>query len=150
PYVLCPFTEPEVIAQPPIERQHCHKFNKQLSSQRITVEHAIGLWKGHFPSLKDMPPEQDICDTYHVVEVLVALHNLCIDLGDHLQCIPFFENHSTYEDDNGDLDDVDVNGYRGAEDAAIGVELPAWETDKWLREAGQWQQNVILDELFPV
>lgn len=150
PYILCPFTEPEVNTQPPVERQRRRKFNRRLSSQRITVEHSLGLLKGRFPSLKDMPPEQDIGDTYRAVEALVALHNLCIDLGDHPQLIPFFENSNT-EVDNGDIDDVDLCGYGEADDIqAAGTALPAWETDEWPMEAGRQRRNVILDDLFPV
>ncbi|KAG2070285.1 hypothetical protein BDR04DRAFT_1155687 [Suillus decipiens] len=48
PYVLRPFTEPEVNGQPPVEKQQRCKFNKCLSSQCITVEHAFRMLKGHF------------------------------------------------------------------------------------------------------
>ncbi|KAG2066576.1 hypothetical protein BDR04DRAFT_970675, partial [Suillus decipiens] len=92
PYVLCPLTEPEVNGQPPAEKQRRWKFNKHLSSQHIAVEHAFGMLKGRFPSLRDLPPEQDIHDTYCTVEALLVLHNLCIDLGHCQELIPFFDS----------------------------------------------------------
>ncbi|KAG2062813.1 hypothetical protein BDR04DRAFT_1164609 [Suillus decipiens] len=52
PYILRPFTEPEVNGQPPVEKQCHHKFNKHLSSQCITIEHAFGMVKGHFFKLE--------------------------------------------------------------------------------------------------
>ncbi|KAG2112052.1 uncharacterized protein F5147DRAFT_554294, partial [Suillus discolor] len=92
PYVLCSFTKPEVNGQLPVEKQCCHNFNKHLSSQCITVEHTFEMMESHFPSLKDLLPEHDIHDTYCVVETLLTLYNLCINLGDYPEYIPFFDN----------------------------------------------------------
>lgn len=153
PYVLRPFTEPEVNAQPGVEKARRRKFNKRLSSQHITVKHVFGLLKGRFPSLKDLPPEQDIRDTYRVVEALFALHNMCIDLGDSPKLIPLFDNSDPDRDhdDPGDAvdADVDVVGYGGV----VGdgdPEVPAWESDEWLKEAGHRRRLVILNDLFPL
>jgi hypothetical protein len=137
PYVLHPFTEPEVNGQPPVEKQCRHKFNKCLSLQWITVEHAFGMLKGRFLSLRDLPLEQDIHDTYCTVEALFVLHNLCIDKGDCPEYIPFFDSRDPDCDDKNDdgKNDVDVMGYGGPVEG-VEIELPAWETDEWLKEAG--------------
>ncbi|KIJ04953.1 hypothetical protein PAXINDRAFT_51345, partial [Paxillus involutus ATCC 200175] len=54
----------------------------------ITVEHTFGLLKGHFPTLKNLPLEIDIQNTYHLVHALMVMHNLCIGSEDHLEDIP--------------------------------------------------------------
>lgn len=109
--------------------------------------------KGRFPSLKDLTPEHDIRDTYRVVEALFALHNLCIDLGDCPESIPFFDSRDPACDDAVDdddpMNDVDITGYGGIIEGN-GVELPAWETDEWLREAGRRRRLMILNDLFPL
>lgn len=150
PCVLHPFTEPEVNGQPANEKARRRKFNKRLSSQRIIVEHTFGILKGRFPSLKDLPPEQDIRDTYRVVEALLTLHNMCIDLGDAPDLIPLFDNSDPDRDDSeDDMADVDVSGYGGVvEDDEL--ELPRWESDEWLREAGRRRRLAILNDLFPL
>jgi hypothetical protein len=121
-----------------------------LSSQRIIVEHTFGLLKGRFPCLRDLPPEQDIRDTYRVVEALFALHNMCIDLGDVPELIPLFDSSDPDHDDTeDDRADVDISGYGGV----VGddePELPAWESDEWLREAGRHRRLAILNDLFPL
>jgi len=150
PYILRPFTEPEVNGQPATEKARYRKFNKCLSSQRIIVEHAFGMLKGRFLSLKDMPPEQDIRDTYRVVEALFTLHNLCIDLGDAPEFIPLFDGNNPDRDgSDDDVADVDIFGYGGI----VGddePELPAWQSDEWLREAGRRRRLAILNDLFPL
>jgi hypothetical protein len=150
PYILRPFTEPEVNGQPANEKARRRKFNKRLSSQRIIVEHTFGMLKGRFPSLKDLPPEQDIRDTYRVVEALLTLHNMCIDLGDTPELIPLFDNSdSDCNNSEDDVADVDVSGYGGV----VGddeLEVPRWESDEWLREAGRRRRLAILNDLFPL
>jgi hypothetical protein len=151
PYVLRPFTEPEVNGQLAAEKARRRKFNKRLSSQRIIVEHTFGMLKGRFPSLKDLPPEQDIRDTYRVVEALFTLHNMCIDLGDTPESIPLFDSSDPDADENfgDDVADVDVSGYGGV----VGddePEVPLWESDEWLREAGRRRRIMILNDLFPL
>ncbi|KAG0695831.1 hypothetical protein DFH29DRAFT_813778, partial [Suillus ampliporus] len=94
-------------------------------------------------------PEHDICDTYRVVEALLTLHNLCINLGDCPECIPFFDDSDPDHDNKDDdaTNDVDVTGYGGIAEV-VKVELPAWETDEWLKEAGRQQRLAILNDLF--
>lgn len=114
------------------------------------MEHAFGMVKGRFPSLKDLPPEHDIRDTYRVVEALLTLHNLCINFGDCPECIPFFDDSDPDRDEDDDVvNDVDVTGYGGIAEG-VEVELPAWETDEWLKEAGRRRRLAILNDLFPL
>jgi hypothetical protein len=56
-------------------------FNKRLSGVRIGVEHAFGMLKGRFRSLKEMGPHADIQEMYKAIEVLLILHNMCIEYG---------------------------------------------------------------------
>ena len=42
------------------DQPHMHAFNKWLSSDHITSEHAFGLLKANFPSLKEMGKHEDI------------------------------------------------------------------------------------------
>jgi hypothetical protein len=149
--VLRPFTEPEVRNQPLQEKARRRKFNQRLSSIRITVEHAFGALKGRFPSLKDLPPEQNIQDSYRLMQALFTLQNLCIDLGDHPEQIPLFDPHDPDRDDSEegaplDVDDLDFDGV--IPDGQ--VELPAHETDEWLREAGRRRRLLIMNDLFPL
>lgn len=150
PYVLRPFTEPEVDSQPLHEKLRRRKFNKRLSSIRIYVEHAFGMLKGRFPALKDLPPEQDIQDTYRLMEALLALHNICIDFEDLPERIPFYDpadhDNGTAEDDEGL--DISLSSYGGVSEGD--VLCPAWETDEWLKEAGHRRRLQILDDLFPL
>ena len=148
PYTLCPFTEPEIESQSPIEQVRRRQFNRQLSSICIRVEHAFGKLKGRFPALKDLNLAQDINDTYRDVQAMMFLHNLCINLGDEPECIPFFDGQ---EDGSKDDEAVDVE-MPGHSNIIIeeGVGLPQYETDEWLREAGHAKRMQILDELFPL
>ena len=100
-----------------------------------------------------MPPEQNIQDTYRLVQALIAIHNLCIDLGDCPEQIPLFDpgNMDRHDDDieDGALDDVDAQGFGGMVPDGE-VQLPAHETDEWLREAGRRRRLLIMDDLFPL
>ncbi|EKM50525.1 uncharacterized protein PHACADRAFT_56726, partial [Phanerochaete carnosa HHB-10118-sp] len=84
PFLLQPFTEPKVNAfrQGP-EKQWRRRFNKLLSGKCILVEHTFGMLKGRFPALKVLSTPNNIDDVYRIVKSLMALHNICIDLGDH-------------------------------------------------------------------
>lgn len=149
--MLRPFTEPEIRDQPLQEKSRRRKFNQRLSSIRITVEHAFGALKGRFPSLKDLPPEQNIQDTYRLMQALFALQNLCIDLGDCPEQIPFFDPSNPDQDDSeeGAPHDADDLHFDGAIPDGR-VELPAYETDEWLREAGRHRRLLIMNDLFPL
>ena len=146
PYLLRPFTEPEVNEfGPGPEKRRRRRFNKLISNKRIFVEHAFGMLKGRFPALKELGTPDDIEDAYRTVESLMTLHNLCIDLGDHPEDICDFDPHDDTSDDVAEVD-VDVPHYGGA---TVGepANIPPAETDAALRAAGYQMRFELLDRL---
>lgn len=145
PFTLRPFTEPEVQECEPEEKIRRRTFNRLISNKRIYVEHAFGILKGRFPSLKLFGTPCDIRDVYRAVESLMVVHNLCIDLGD--------SPHDFYnvEDYTGEVIDEDVHlpGYGGVM-GDLPVEIPPEETDEALRVAGQQMRLHLLDLLVPM
>jgi hypothetical protein len=75
---------------------------------------------------------------------------MCIDLGDAPELIPLFDkSDSDCDNSEDDVADVDVSGYGGV----VGddeLEVPRWESDEWLREAGRRHRLAILNDLFPL
>ena len=59
------------------------EFNVLLSSVHIAPEHAYGLLKGCFLSLKGMEKHKDIQVIYKAIGAMLVLHNICIDWNDH-------------------------------------------------------------------
>jgi hypothetical protein len=51
-------------------------FNKHLSGIRIGVEHAFGMLKGLFGSLKEMGAHADIQEMYKAIEALLILSHV--------------------------------------------------------------------------
>ncbi|KAG2343769.1 hypothetical protein BDR05DRAFT_883478, partial [Suillus weaverae] len=77
--------------------------------------------------------------------------NLCINLGDCPEQIPFFDPSDPDQNDSeeGAPHDADVQHFDGAiPDGQI--ELPAYETDEWLQEAGCHGCLLIMNDLFPL
>ncbi|VDC05609.1 unnamed protein product [Peniophora sp. CBMAI 1063] len=144
PFVLRPFTQPEVDAAPRARARRMRRFNYLLSSARVRVEQAFGLLKARFPGLKLFGTPTDIEDAYRVIEALIAVHNFCIDIGDRPEDIPMFdmsddladagvhENRQTYLDDNG--------AYDGEDDS---------EEDEQLRRLGLQFREAALDHVVP-
>jgi hypothetical protein len=140
-----PFDEGEFTHAPAADHPRMRAFNKRLSSVRITSEHAFGLLKGRFPSLKEMGRHEDIQDAFKAIEAMMIIHNICIDWNDRPDCIWDFNPTDDWSDDDDD-DDVD------ADLEVIGGEahVPDHETNAWLKEMGRQKRNVILNELFPI
>ncbi|KIK91742.1 hypothetical protein PAXRUDRAFT_796329, partial [Paxillus rubicundulus Ve08.2h10] len=152
PYILCPFTDPEVDNGGNIaEQYHCCKFNNHLSSIHITVKHTFGLLKGCFPILKDLPLEIDIQNTYHLVHALMVMHNICIDVEDHPEDIPeiVFGDDPTFPEDTEGDEDADISNY-GAQVVDGPIDIPAWESDEWLRREGEKRPEQILNDIYPL
>lgn len=145
PYLLRPFTDPEINECADANDKRRRKlFNKRISSIRIRIEHSFGLLKGRFPSLKLLPPETKIRRTYKVIEAMMILHNLCIDMGDHPEEIPFFNptDDAAYDDEL----DVDLPEYGGNLDTGQ-VNIPAQESDEWLKQQGRLRREQIMDDI---
>ena len=116
-------------------------FNKRLSGVHIEVEHAFGLLKGRFRSLKEMGPHADIQEMYKAIEALLILHNMCIDYGDKPD-----------DDWEIDLDEERSVEHEEDPDAMIienGENIPARETNAWLKRQGRAKRMIIFNDLFP-
>jgi len=98
-HVIRPFSEPELDRRPELKRNR-RAWNKHLSRLRIKVEHAFGLLKGRFPTLRDIPG-RNLDTIYKGIEALMVIHNILIELGD---------------------DPEDIEGFNGQEDAGLGSE----------------------------
>ncbi|QRW12983.1 DDE superfamily endonuclease [Ceratobasidium sp. AG-Ba] len=82
PYTCRPYDRREVQTGTQEERALKRKFNQRFSKARIVVEHAFGMLKSRFESLKFMGTSRDIQINFKTLEALMALHNLCIDYKD--------------------------------------------------------------------
>ncbi|TFK58517.1 hypothetical protein BDN72DRAFT_781995, partial [Pluteus cervinus] len=150
PYLLRPFTEPKVDKAGSVaEQQRYRSFNRALSSVRAYVEHAFGLLKGRFHSLKCLGNHTDIQDAHKAIQAMMIIHNLCIDWGDH----PIDTSDVDMEDDTDNDEDENSNA-DGFGDVVINPEMegviPAFETDAWHRTKGQEKRMHMLNQLFPV
>jgi hypothetical protein len=120
-------------------------FNLRLSSVRIVIEHAFGLFKGRFPSLRAMGPHQNIQDLYKTIEALMVLHNMAINFKDR-------PSDEWRIDENPDDQDDETDGNEDEEPMVSEVvgeaRVPAYETDNYLKERGRIKRLALLDRLF--
>jgi hypothetical protein len=119
-------------------------FNKHLSGIRIGVEHAFGMLKGRFGSLKEMGAHADIQEMYKAIEALLILHNMCIEYGDKPEDIWGYDPKGDFDDEEGEYLE---NGDGMILDDGEGI--PARETDAWLKRQGQAKRMIIFNDLFP-
>ena len=140
-----PFDEKELADAPLAEHPRMRAFNKCLSSVRITVEHAFGLLKGRFPSLKEMGRHEDIQEAYKAIEALMIIHNICIDWKDQPDRIWDFDPTDDWSDDEDEEQDENIDG----EVIEGEAQVPGHETNAWLLEMGREKRNIIFNELFP-
>lgn len=138
PFVLRPFTEPEVQRTNGAEKARLRAFNRNLSNKRIYVEHAFGMLKGRFPALKAFPTPDDAQNIYRVIEALMVLHNICIDLHDEPGQIDGY--------DAGDIGE----GMWEEVDEELEADVPDGETNAILREAGLMFRQDMLNRLYPL
>ena len=113
------------------------------------MEHAFGLLKGRFPSLKEMGVAQDFQEIYKVVEALMVVHNICIDLDDHPEQISDFDPTDPQGEDEEEDADTNVLTIYGAA-VCERVPVPGRETDAWLKTQGHHKRLHILNELCPL
>jgi hypothetical protein len=90
-------------------------------------------------------------DIYKAIEALIVLHNICIDWGDKPEDIWDFDPQDGFcgEDDSED-EELEIGGEVIVGNAPGNADVPAHETDRWLRTQGRRKRQIILDELFPV
>lgn len=124
-------------------------FNKQLSSVCISIEHAFGILKGRFLSLRVMGPHDNIQDIYCVIEALLILHNFCIEHDDHPEQIYDFVLHLNSEDNQEENYDADEDMDFGYKEITGLANVPQYETDDWLKTTGYQKRLALMDELFP-
>jgi hypothetical protein len=145
-----PFSEPEVKKASPSHQEQMRKFNQRLSGVCISVEHAFGVFKGRFLSLRVMGAHDDMQEIYRVMEALIILHNICIELEDRPEDIIDFVlqlDSDDYPPENFDADeDIQVDNI---EDIAGQPQIPGHETDLWLKKQGYQKRLALLDELIP-
>jgi len=129
PYVIRQFDEPDIATATPENQHRMRQFNKRLSSIRIVSEHAFRMLKGHFLSLKEMGKHKNIQDMYKAIEVMMILHNICIDWDDQPEQIWGYDPLDHWGDNEEDLVDDNV----GSEDIDGDVQVPAYEMERWLK-----------------
>ncbi|KAJ7142205.1 hypothetical protein C8R46DRAFT_1233324 [Mycena filopes] len=77
---------------------------------------------------------------YRVIEALLVLHNMAIDLKDKPdETWLLTEDAEEHDGDDGDRDAMDVVGE---------AQVPAHETDLWLKEEGRKKRIRLLNHLF--
>jgi len=132
------------------------EFNVLLSSVHIASEHAYGLLKGRFLSLKGMGEHKDIQTIYKAIEAMLVLHNICIDWDDHPDTIwqynstDIWEGWDGMEDRVDDEDDEDEGMEVGIDDIEGEANIPTRETPQYLKDEGRRKRQIIFDELFPI
>ena len=96
-----------------------------------------------------MGAHRNMDEVYKVIEVLMILHNMCIEHGDHPEDIWDFDPSDGLEaldDDDGDDDDkINLPVYIDPQ-----ANIPAYETPRWLKEMGRQKRQLIFSELFPL
>ncbi|KAG2193939.1 hypothetical protein INT47_003509 [Mucor saturninus] len=84
PFVLTPYRRPQVVSS-----VKCEDFNKVHSSARVAVENTIGVSKGKWRILKNIPIqincEEDIMRIHELVHVCGLLHNYLILENDNFE-----------------------------------------------------------------
>lgn len=145
-----PFSEPEIIKASVNDQDWMRKFNRHLSSVQISIEHAFGILKGRFLSLRVMGPHDDVQEIYRVTEALIILHNICLEHNDQPEDIyDYVLSLESESEDAVDADEEDSGNF-GCEDITGKAQVPGHETDNWLKVQGYRKQMALLNELFPV
>ena len=94
---------------------------------------------GHHSKIQDM---------YKAIEVMMIIHNICIEWGDKPEDLwdidgaDGWSDNSEVEEDDGD-NEVE-NGIIGGEPHIL-----LHETENWLLEQGRQKQLILLNELIP-
>ncbi|KAI5888410.1 uncharacterized protein SCHCODRAFT_01347275, partial [Schizophyllum commune H4-8] len=156
PYTVRPFSNKELAnATSNTERRRMIDFNKLLSKQRVTVEHAFGVLKMRFHSLRLMGYHDDVQDVWRVIEALLILHNLCLYHKDHPEAFDEYAevilaaNEEGDDTDEEEEEEEDVPTVTGV-DVHGPSDLPRHETVAWLRTAGHQKRRELLDIVCPM
>ena len=84
--------------------EDCERFNNHNSPLRVTSEHTIGIWKGRFPWLRNIPMKitdnpRSLKKILKYIECCVILHNLLLRWND--------ESPEVWQEDDGGVTDVE-------------------------------------------
>jgi hypothetical protein len=126
-----------------VDKIRMRKFNLRVSQIRIVSEHAFGLLKARFPSLKEMGIHRKIQDMYKAIEAMMIIHNICIDWGDRPEDTWDIDSADSWSDSEEEDDEI-VGGIIGGE-----PNVPPHETEDWLLEQGRQKRLILMNELFP-
>ncbi|KAF8215549.1 hypothetical protein K438DRAFT_2104790 [Mycena galopus ATCC 62051] len=100
-----------------------------------------------------MGPHKDIEDIYRTTEALMVLHNMAIRVWLHCKhSIDFNDRPSDKWRLDKSLDDQDTEN-DGDEEPPVQIvvgqaQVPAYETDNYLKEQGRIKQLALLNKLF--
>ena len=95
-FTIRPFSDSE-LTNDPVEARRRRAWNRQLSRLRIQIEHAFGMLKGRFPTLRNMPGRR-LDRIFKTIEALMVVHNILIEMDD---------------------DPYEIEGYNGDEDLGL-------------------------------
>jgi len=79
-HTIRPFAEHDLTNDPGEASKQRH-WNRELSHLRVRVEHAFGVLKGRFPSLRGFRGH-DLRQVWKFIESLLILHNILQEFGD--------------------------------------------------------------------
>jgi len=106
PYSIRPYTDNEVGKGGPARRKRRIKFNQQLASARVVVEHVNARFKSRFPSLK-LFSGRNIDYIYAEVTACIIVDQYCRSNGDTGSFDNDPYNNPFPSDDEPDSDDED-------------------------------------------
>lgn len=95
-FTIRPFSDSD-LTNDPDEAKRRRDWNRRLSKLQIAIEHAFGMLKGRFPSLRDMPGV-DLDRIFKTIEALMVIHNILVEMDD---------------------DPAEIDGYNGHEDLGL-------------------------------
>ncbi|KAJ7742544.1 hypothetical protein B0H16DRAFT_1323264, partial [Mycena metata] len=93
------------------------------------------------PCLRGMGQHQSVQEVYRVIEALLVLHNMSIDFKDKPEdtWVLTKDPEDVNDENDGDREGMDVVG---------AAQVPAHETDDWLKEQGRRKRLRVFNELF--
>lgn len=147
--MIQPFDEAELRAADADDVGCMKHFNQTLSSVRIASEHAFGILKGQFLSLKEMGRHRNVQGIYKVIEALMVLHNICLIWNDEPTYQWYYYQLGPDDEDGDDLVDPDAQVDPAMFGDTTNTHIPQHETDDWLKDMGRRKRRLMLDAMFP-
>ena len=118
-YASDQYTIPAYKGKELLDRRNVN-FNYRLAQSRVRIEHAIGVLKGRFSSLRELRTQirnrKEMKVTIKWIISCVVLHNLLADLKDQW--------NELYEEDESELAPVVGDDYANSNDGMRGILHP--------------------------